>query len=268
MPAAGYAYDNAHPTAAKQHSALSATLDPVSQARLTGFGDLRGKRCLIVGAGGSGLPGWLAARVGDGGRVTATDIDTRHIPADPRVVVVEHDITTGLPPGGPWDIVVARLVLMHLPDREQVLAQLADGLAPGGILLIEDWYLDTRHAVLAAFGVHAGDVYARYQRAVVDILATCGTDPTWAVRIHATMRNIGLTRVDTRIDSPVWTPGSPALELTEVTIAQHRDALRVAGLTADDLATVEQLATTLNSGLVVRGHQLYSTAGRRPPHRN
>jgi hypothetical protein len=36
-------------------------------------------------------------------------------------------------------------------------------------------------------------VYARYQRAVVDILTGRGADPTWAVRIHATMRNIGLS---------------------------------------------------------------------------
>ncbi|GAA0923264.1 class I SAM-dependent methyltransferase [Virgisporangium aurantiacum] len=258
-----YAYSNAHPTAGAQLAALAAMLDPVSRQRLVGFGDLRGKRCLVVGAGGSGLPGWLADRVGPTGSVTATDIDVRHIPHHDRMTVVEHDITTGPPPGGPWDIIHARLVLMHLAAREVVLALLADALTDRGVLLIEDWLLDPRRAVLAAHRAHDADVYSRYQHAVIDILTTYGTDPDWATRIHTTMRGIGLSRVDTRIDAPVWTPGGPVMVLTEVTVAKHRDRLLAAGLTSDNLITVESLATALNSGLVVRGHQLYSTAGRR-----
>ena len=58
-----------------------------------------------------------------------------------------HDLTAGEPvPGGPFDLVYARLLLIHLPGRAAVLARLWDAVAPGGYLVVQDYDA-------AAFGV-------------------------------------------------------------------------------------------------------------------
>ena len=41
-------------------------------------------------------------------------------------------------PEGPFDLVHARLVLVHLPDRDRALRTMIDVLRPGGWLLVED----------------------------------------------------------------------------------------------------------------------------------
>src|SRR6266508_2554235 len=127
---ATYSYDNDHPSAATQHHALSMLLDPVSTSHLeTAVGDFTGARCLEAGAGGSHLPVWLAERVGPTGLVIATDLQPQHIPHHTRVQVLRHDLRTGQVPGGPFDIIHARLVLIHLRERLRVLAELAAQLA-------------------------------------------------------------------------------------------------------------------------------------------
>jgi SAM-dependent methyltransferase len=73
-------------------------------------------------------------------------------------------------PGAPFDLVYARLLLYHLPERVAVLRRLWDAVAPGGHLLIQDYdvrssgvlpALDSieewKRVVLAAFEVRGAD---------------------------------------------------------------------------------------------------------------
>ena len=59
-------------------------------------------------------------------------------PASPQVEVRAHDAAHDPPPGGQFDLVHARLVLVHIPDREKALASLVSVLRPGGWLFVED----------------------------------------------------------------------------------------------------------------------------------
>lgn len=95
---------------------------------------------LGVGAGGTSVASWLAGRVGPSGRVLATDIDTSWAaPAAGSVVeVLRHDVGRDEPPGDGFDLVHARLVLVHVADRERALRAMADSLRLGGWLLMED----------------------------------------------------------------------------------------------------------------------------------
>ena len=57
----------------------------------------------------------------------ATDVDTRFLNPSwaPNLEVLEHDVVReGFPPG-PFDLVHARALLIHLPDRESLLASAA-----------------------------------------------------------------------------------------------------------------------------------------------
>ncbi|GAA4440652.1 class I SAM-dependent methyltransferase [Phytohabitans houttuyneae] len=255
----GYAYDNDVEVAQQQHACLSAMLDDFTRTRLSSVDTPAGPfRCLEVGAGAGSIARWLAGR---GAAVVATDLKPRHLTAGTGVHVLTHDIVAEPVPDPPYDLVHARLLLIHLPQRERVLAKLAAALRPGGSLVVEDWYIRPEHIVLAAPTPADSALFERYQRMLLDILAN---DPTWAARIHGEMLAAGLTEVNTAIHAPVWPAGSAGALLTTVNLTLFRDRLLAAGLTAADLDHLWWLVTDTRSGLVIRGHFLYSTIGRAP----
>ncbi|WP_328468229.1 methyltransferase domain-containing protein [Actinoplanes sp. NBC_00393] len=259
---AAYSFDNDDPAAAQRHVLLAEMLDPFTFERLAGIGDLTGRRCLEVGAGGGSVAGWLAARAGPHGRVLATDLNPRHLPIDQGYAVLRHDLTSEPVPEPSWDVIHARLVLAHLPARATILGRLADALAPGGILLVEEWVSAYPAVVLAAPDVAAADLVERYHRIVVGkLLPANGADPAWGGRTHAAMLAAGLGDVRTEIRAESWAGGTAGAQLIAVNVAQVGAGLRAAGLTEADLDRLCELAG--DPALVIRSHFTYSTMGRR-----
>jgi ubiquinone/menaquinone biosynthesis C-methylase UbiE len=258
-----YALDNDHPQAAQHHALLAALFDGVSGERARSLLDLRGKRCLEVGAGGGGFAGWLAGQVGQAGQVLATDIKPQAITArHPRLTVLEHDLTTDPIPGSGWDLIHARLVLAHLPEREQILARLVSALASGGVLLVEDF--DIRpDMVLHAPDQEAAEQYADFQRTLsLNVFAAAGTDRTWARRAHRAFLDAGLVQVQTTARWESWTGGGPGAWFIAGMIDQVSDRLLAAGLTDTHLDRVRALLA--DPRLVLAGHTLVATSGRKP----
>ena len=74
---------------------------------------------LEVGVGGPSVPQWLSARVGPSGRVPATDIDISWAGqiAGSNIDVRRHDVAADDPPAEFFDLVHARLVLIHVCVR-------------------------------------------------------------------------------------------------------------------------------------------------------
>src|ERR1700676_1405344 len=72
-----YILDNALEQARERLSAGAEWLDPWTTRQLEAIGGTQGWACLEAGAGGGSITEWLCKRVGDQGRVLATDIDTR-----------------------------------------------------------------------------------------------------------------------------------------------------------------------------------------------
>lgn len=139
----GYLLDNRQSQAGVRFEALASLLDPVTFRHIDGLGIGPGWRCWEVGAGGPSVPDRLADRVGPTGSVLATDIDTSWLPAGDegslsRYEVRRHDVGVDDPPGADFDLVHARLVLVHVPGRERALRAMVDALRPGGWLLLED----------------------------------------------------------------------------------------------------------------------------------
>ena len=76
-----------------------------------------------MGAGGRSIPEALAAVVGPTGRVLATDIDPAWLKAGDGYEVRRHDVAADpAPEPGTFDLVHARLVLVHVPDRARAFA--------------------------------------------------------------------------------------------------------------------------------------------------
>lgn len=259
---ATYSFDNDDPAAAQRHVLLAEMLDANTRDRLAAAGDLTGRRCLEVGAGGGSVAGWLAARAGPGGRVLATDLNPRHLPIDQGYAVLRHDLTREPIPNPPWDVIHARLVLAHLPGRAEILGRLAEALAPDGLLLIEEWVSAYPGVVLAAPDVTAADLVERYHRIVVGrLLPANGADPSWGGRTHAAMLAAGLRDVHTEIRAESWAGGTAGARLIAVNVAQVGAGLRAAGLTEAELERLRRLAD--DPALVIRSHFTYSTMGRR-----
>lgn len=112
-----------------------------------------GASCLDAGCGPGEVMRLMAHRVGPEGLVTGIDVDpglaatTEEMLAEAghrQCRVLAHDLTSAeAVPGGPYDLVFARLLLFHLPQRVAVLRRLWAAVAPGGHLVVQDYDLTT-----------------------------------------------------------------------------------------------------------------------------
>ena len=108
---------------------------------LDNAGVTQGWRCAELGAGTGSIARWLADRVGESGFVLVTDLDTSllsDLAGIAYVAVLQADLTKDTLPFESFDLVHTRSVLMHLPEREQVLATIIRALRPGGVVLVEE----------------------------------------------------------------------------------------------------------------------------------
>jgi ubiquinone/menaquinone biosynthesis C-methylase UbiE len=80
----------------------------------------------------------MAARVGPTGSVTGVDVDDG-LRGD--AVVIADVETAETVPGAPFDLVSARLLLLHMSDPATVLRRPWSWVAPGGVLVIQDFDL-------------------------------------------------------------------------------------------------------------------------------
>lgn len=257
-----YSFDNADPEAGDRHQYLSTILDDFTFARLSTLGDLTGKRCLEVGAGGGSVARWFADQTGPTGQVIATDLKPQHIPSHPGYSVLRHDLVRDPIPDGPWDVIHARLVLMHIPERREVLRRLADALAPGGALVIEEWETWYPKLVMDIPSEELRELFDRYQATLVgQILPSRGTDTGWAPRVHAEMVAAGLSDVETEIQASAWPGGTAGAMLIVVNLGQLHEEFLAAGFTEAELDRLRALMT--DPRFVVRGHFTYCTTGRR-----
>ncbi|MFD5122638.1 class I SAM-dependent methyltransferase [Streptomyces sp. NPDC058385] len=135
-----YLLDNRRPEAGERFAALAEMFDAWTFRHLDDLGLGEGWRCWEVGAGGVSVPRGLAERVGTSGRVPATDIDVSRAEraAGRALGSRRHDVTRDPQPAEAFDLVHARLVLMHLKDRAAAMRVMIDALRPGGWLVIED----------------------------------------------------------------------------------------------------------------------------------
>jgi SAM-dependent methyltransferase len=260
-PARAYSFSNDDRAAADRHRFLAEIFDAETVTRLAGLGDLTGRRCLELGAGGGSIARWMVSQAGPTGLVLATDLNPRHIATDEGYEVLTHDLVTEPVPGGPWDFIHARLVLMHIPERHDILPRLAAALAPGGALVIEDFHTAPTDLVLAAPDTES--LFNSFQAVMVkEILQANGTDPTWGPKIHEAMLDAGLVDVNTTISARSWPGGTAGALLSGANIRQVHGQLLARGFTEAQLDNLHQLIA--DPRLVVRGNLMYSTVGRRP----
>jgi SAM-dependent methyltransferase len=239
-----YLLDNAAPQAPDRFDALATIFDPGTTRHLEALGIGDGSRCLEIGAGGGSIARWMADRAGPHGHVVATDIDPRHLRIGDRanLDVRQHDVSHDPLPEAAFDLIHARLVLMHLPDPDGVLARMVDALAPGGRILIEDFDapFGARHQML------------RTTLAVRHVLAQGGVHVDSGGTLAARLRAHGLELVETEARAFEWTGGSPGAMLMRANFEQLRDRILASGLLTaqefeEDLSRLDDPGLTMPS---------------------
>jgi SAM-dependent methyltransferase len=260
--ARGYLLDNARAEAGERFVWLAELFDGVTRGHVERLGVRAGSRCWEVGAGGPGIPEALAAAVGPTGHVLATDIDPSWLKKGAGYEVRRHDVAADPPPEpGTFDLVHARLVLVHVPDRERALATMAAALRPGGWLLIED--ADTALQPLVCLD-DSGPAQRRANRlrdAIRELLARRGADLRYGRTLPRALRAAGLVDVAASGFFPV---GGPACDRLEAATVRHvRGELLAAGL-ADGAEIDAHLAAIEDGELDLTLAPLISAWGRRP----
>jgi SAM-dependent methyltransferase len=258
-----YLLDNRAGDAGQRFAALSALFDPVTFRHVSALGIAPGWRCWEVGAGGPSVATWLADRSGPHGRVVATDIEPSGItpPDGARVEVHRHDVAHDEPPGDGFDLVHARLVLVHVPDRDEALRRMVGSLRPGGQLLIEDFDVALQPLACPAANGPDEELANRIRAGFVALLAQRGVDLEYGRKLPGLLRALGLADVAADAYFPVALAAGGALDAANV--MQVRD-----GLVAQGHATGEEverhLAALAEGRLDVAVPPLVSVWGRRP----
>jgi SAM-dependent methyltransferase len=122
----------------------------------------------------------MSKRVGPGGHVLATDINTDwmsgSLPAN--VELRRHDIGVDPLPEHAFDIVHARAVLTFVPERRSALARMIAALRPGGWFLVEEM----TPAITEEFDPPDDpdfELARKCRRAIVELIRRRGGDPAF-----------------------------------------------------------------------------------------
>jgi SAM-dependent methyltransferase len=293
----GYLLDNRQTEAGIRFEALSALFDPSTFRHFERLGVSEGWRCWEVGAGGPRVPNWLAEHVGSSGRVLATDIDVswmestrstdstdstgptdspRHAtgptdpdsprqatgtPVDTTVEVLRHDVGVDQPPPGPFDLIHARLVLVHVKDRDAALRAMIGALRPGGHILIEDAAPNLQPLLcIDEYGPDQA-LANRLRQGFRELMRGRGADLDYGRKLPRLLREAGLAEVGADAYFPVTSPQCDVLEAA--TVRHVRDLLLSEGIAT--AAEIDRHLDNVEAGKLDCGTSpMVSAWGRRP----
>jgi 2-polyprenyl-3-methyl-5-hydroxy-6-metoxy-1,4-benzoquinol methylase len=261
-PEHAYVFDNSAVQATARFSALAAIFDPGTVYHLVSTGVANGWKCLEVGGGGGSIASWLCDRVGVEGRVLATDLDTRFLEklAHPNLEILRHDIVKDSLPEAAFDLVHARLVLAHLPDRDKVLRRMVEALSPGGWLVVEEF---------DALSLQADPTISPTERplkafsAMRAVMANHGVDLLCGRRLATRVRALGLPDVVAEGRAFMFQGRSTGIDLFRASAQQLRDEMFASGLISE--AEFARDMNLLDSpDLLIPSPVMWAVKGRRP----
>jgi SAM-dependent methyltransferase len=257
-----YLLDNAAREAPARFDALSAMYDRTTIQHLENCGVSPGWHCLEVGGGGGSIAKWLAARVGLSGHVLVTDLDPRFLDGlkAPNLEVRCHNIVTEPLPEATFDLIHARLVLIHIPEREKVLQRLVAALKPGGWLIDEEF--DTA-SLPADPAISSGEISLKTQTAMFQVVEERGIERRWGRLLYRRFRQLGLVDVRAEARLSMWHGGSVGASLLRANFVQLHDAL-IASQNLTEQQLHQDLSTLEDPDFMMPSPIMWTVCGRRP----
>ena len=193
----------------------------------------------------------------------ATDINPAWLNAESTTYEVRvHDVAADPPPDpGTFDLVHARLVLVHVPDRTRALAAMVAALRPGGWLLLEDADTDLQPLVCVEESGPAQQRANRLRRAFGELMTQRGAELRYGRTLPRVMREAGLVDVAAAGNFPL---GGTACNRLEIATMQHVRAELVAARLVDDVDIDAHVAAVAAGELDLTLAPLISAWGRKP----
>lgn len=229
-PPTDYVFANTNPVSEQQRlQAMQAEFDPDTFCRLNQLGVGPGWTCLEVGCGAGSVLCWLANRVGPSGRAVGVDLDPQ-VRADAKVAnlsVCRGDIVTTDLGEGVFDLVHARFLFIHVPQRDAALANVLRSLKPGGWLLIEE--PDFGVAGPASAGGTDSEVVARIYEAHRLMYQSTGGDPFLGRRLIGWLAHQRLHVEEAEATAALWQGGNSRAKLRQHAVQQLRPRLLATG---------------------------------------
>lgn len=225
-----------------------------------------GWHALDLGFGPPGVLDILAERVGTDGSVVGLDRERRVLElAAPAmagqglgsVELVPGEATaTGLPDSS-FDLVHERLMLVDVSRPDEVVAEMARLVRPGGFIALQDldvisWACEPPHP--------AWDTLRDA------LLADCAGDPHIGRRLPALLRSAGLVDVEVDVHARLSRPGEPAQGLLPLFATTNRQRILTAGSLSESAldGCLRELADHLaDPGTIVLGATLFQAWGRK-----
>jgi cyclopropane fatty-acyl-phospholipid synthase-like methyltransferase len=207
----GYEFGSAEDELARLE-AQGRALAPATRMIFGAAGIRPGMRVLDLGCGAGDVAFVAAGLVGAEGQVVGVDrspqaLARARLRARQRglaqVLFVEGDVYDPAP-GGPFDAIVGRLVLMYVPDPAAVLRRQATVLRPGGLVVPIE--LD----IFTARSLPATPLASQALAWVVDAFAKGGIQPSLGTRLWAIVQEAGLRPLGMLGIQPHFGPGDPA----------------------------------------------------------
>lgn len=245
-------------------------LGPEATRLFDDIGLAPGTRVLEIGCGPRGCLDLLAARVGPSGSVTAIELNGE-VANLARQFVTERGLrnveilcgdarSTGLPRAS-FDLVTARLVLVNVPNPEEIVAEAVALSRPGGAVAFHevDWAANICDPPSVAWDT--------FVELFVTQSAKSGVDPFVGRRLPRFLRSAGLMDVRVRGIVHVHAPADPARHLL-LTFADNLKERILAQEIMDEEAFTE-LREALrehieNPGTLVVHGPFFQAWGRKP----
>lgn len=238
---------------------IQAFQDPPTIRHLTSVGVSDGWHCLDVGAGGGSITRWLAERVGPSGTVLATDLEMDMLAGvvEPNVTVRRHDIRTDPLPDKGFDLVHTRLLLTHLPERDDVLGRLVAAVRAGGRIVVGD--ADFSSLRLSRHDPIFDKVGAAFDAAI----RLAGWDPELGPKLPSMLERHGVVGVEGEGLCGYQRGGGAAPNILSLTLRRLRPLILRQGVVDEELDYVHRLMLDPTVGL--HGPTLWTAWGTVTP---
>jgi ubiquinone/menaquinone biosynthesis C-methylase UbiE len=259
-----YQIDRDHERARHRLTLKQGIQDPTTIGILRRIGICQGWRCLEAGAGGGSIAAWLCTQVAAEGEVVATDINTSFLDQLdlPNLTVLQHDLATDELPAAAFDLVHARDLLVHIPERDMVVGKLAGAVKPGGWILLEEPDGSTVMADPTA-PESARYLYATVMNGIYSFLCDQGLDPYYGAMLMGTLRSLGFLELQSEARCRSF-HGGPDADQSPHTLAFREVMDRVVSAGAVGAAESQEFLALLDDpGFSWREDLTVSAWGRR-----
>lgn len=256
-----YIFDNAATETTSRFGALEELYDAASRRQLEPF-VVPGARCLEVGGGSGSIALWMSERVGSGGKVVVTDLNTRFLEqiAEPNVEVRRHDIVNDPLEEAAFDVGHTRLVLVHIPERKTAMERMIRALKPGGWLVLEEF---DSLSMPPDPEIAPSETMLKSLRALWAQMLERGANPGFGRQLFPLMGEMGLVEVAAEGRTMMFQGGSAGARLFQANFEQVYDALIASGrVTEEEFAA--DMARLNDPKVVWPSSVMWSVRGRRP----